>query len=479
MQVVKLTNGIEVPLIGLGTNTFGKHNHNWNGELNFDTREIENALEVGYKFFDTAIVYRNEAVLGLAYKSAKVFRHHIFLQTKLPTRGNYIKDEETIREAIGESLHKLSTSYIDVVLIHQPRPVDEENLRVYRVLEKLVDEGKINAIGVSNFSISQLDYLLKHARIKPAINQIEIHPGYWNEELVNFCQEQGVLVQAWSPLFRTANEYRDVLVNIGKKYNKTWAQVVIRYLTQKGIMVIAKSHDKQRQEENINVFDFELSAEDNALIASLNKPTFPKLGILGGTGFVGAALSSEALRLGYEVTNVSLDARLVPANHLIQVKKDITKEDVSSDLKDVDYLIASLNGLGDEYMTVYKAAVEVAKKIQKPLVVIGTYANLFLKNSYKKVLETLEGEEKESEAIKASVLDLLKEEKDLKWTYISPSRVVDKYHLHHDYNLGSTFLLENRHGESIVSVIDLVDFALDVASKQDKFDKLQLTICNR
>lgn len=172
MQVVKLTNGIEVPLIGLGTNTFGKHNHNWNGELNFDTREIENALEVGYKFFDAAIVYRNEAVLGLAYKSAKVFRHHIFLQTKLPTRGNYIKDEETIREAIGESLHKLSTSYIDVVLIHQPRPVDEENLRVYRVLEKLVDEGKINAIGVSNFSISQLDYLLKHARIKPAINQI-------------------------------------------------------------------------------------------------------------------------------------------------------------------------------------------------------------------------------------------------------------------------------------------------------------------
>ncbi|HKM02784.1 MAG TPA: aldo/keto reductase, partial [Bacilli bacterium] len=161
MQVVKLNNGIELPTIGLGTNTFGKVDNNWNGEINFKTKEIETALKAGYTFLDTAIVYRNEAVLGLGYKKAGILRHRVYLQTKLPSSGLYVKDENAIREAIGESLHKLATSYIDVVLIHQPRPIDEENLKIYQVLEKLVDEGKINTIGVSNFSIAQLDYLLK------------------------------------------------------------------------------------------------------------------------------------------------------------------------------------------------------------------------------------------------------------------------------------------------------------------------------
>lgn len=479
MKFVRLNNGIELPLIGMGTNTFGKHNHNWNGELDFDTREIECAFKVGYTFFDTAIVYRNEAVLGLAHRSAKVMRHHFFLQTKLPGFGLYIKDEEAIREAIGESLHKLSTSYIDVVLIHQPTPSDEDNLRIYKVLEKLVDEGKINSIGVSNFSISQLDYLLKHARIKPAINQIEIHPGYWNEALVDFCQENGVTVQAWSPLFRTSDVYKATLTKIGEKYGKSWAQVVIRYLIQKGIMVIAKSHDEQRQLENLSVFDFELTGEENALIGSLNQASFPKLAILGGSGFVGKVLNSEALRLGYEVINVSLDGKIMPANHLQIIKTDITKDkELLASIKDSDYIITCLNGDKDDYVKAHQSAIEIARKLNKPLIVIGTFSNLLVKNLNKKCVETL-SDDKEVEILRAKVLDILKEQEDLRWTYVSPSRNVDKYQRHHDYNIGGSVLLEDKHGLSEISVVDLVDFALEVATKQEQFDKQQLTICNR
>lgn len=344
MQVVTLNNGITLPLIGLGTNTFGKVNNHWHGEINFETKEIESALRLGYTFLDTAIVYRNEAVVGLAYKKAKVLRHHVFLQTKLPSSGLYIKDEEAIREAIGESLHKLSTSYIDVVLMHQPRPKDEENLKIYRVLEKLVDEGKIITIGVSNFSIEQLDYLLKHARIKPSINQIEIHPGYWNEDLIAFCQKNHVIVQAWSPLFRTSEADRLSLIEIGKKYQKSWAQVVIRYLVEQGVMVITKSHEPARQLENISVFDFSLSEEDKVAIKAMNHQNFPKLAILGGTGFVGVPLTMEGLRLGFDVINVSRHAKFMPQRHLTLVKADILEANhLSDELKDVDTLICTLN----------------------------------------------------------------------------------------------------------------------------------------
>lgn len=480
MQVVKLSNGLELPLIGLGTNTFGKVNHNWNGEINFDTSEIESALRLGYTFLDTAIVYRNEAVVGLGYKEAGVLRNHVFLQTKLPSSGAYIKDEESIREALGESLHKLSTSYIDVVLMHQPRPSDEDNLRIYRVLEKLVDEGRINTIGVSNFSIAQLDYLLKHARIKPAINQIEVHPGYWNEDLVDFCKKNNVLVQAWSPLFRTSDEYRNILIDIGKKYQKSWAQVVIRYLVEKGIMVIAKSHQEIRQAENLNVFDFALAEEDRQIISGLNKANFPKVGVLGATGFVGKALTSEALRLGYQVAGVSLNGKVMPMQHLTIIKEDVKNvESVVNKISDVDFIISSLNARGEDYISTHLNAVEIARKLKRPLVVIGTFANLKLDHLKASALDLLEGEEKDEELIKAQLLEELHKIDDVDWTYISPSRTVDKYWLHHNYNIGGRVLLKNRAGESEVSVIDLVNFALTTARWQKEFNHQQLTICNR
>lgn len=480
MQVVKLSNGLTLPLIGLGTNTFGKVNHNWNGEINFETKEIETALKLGYTFLDTAIVYRNEEVVGLAYKKAGVLRNDVFLQTKLPSSHAYIKDEVSIRKALGESLNKFSTSYIDVVLMHQPRPSDEDNLRIYRVLEKMVDEGKINILGVSNFSISQLDYLLKHARIKPAINQIEVHPGYWNEELIAFCQANKVLVQAWSPLFRTSDEYRQQLIDIGNNYNKTWAQVVVRYLIEKGVMVIVKSHDEKRQKENLDVFDFALLEDDRKKIANLNVPNFPRLGILGGTGFVGKALTSEALRIGYQVYNVSLDGKVMPQRHLEIIEVNLlTKHNLDIKLKEVDTLIATLNEKGETYLDLYKEALELAKVLNKPLIIIGTFSNLLDSHGKATLFEGLSEEEQKEEMHRYQLLNLLAKYHMVNWTYVSPSKLVNPNWLHHPYQVGGHIALFDKEGKCEISVIDLVDFALEIASKQKDYNHQQLTIGNR
>ena len=481
MQVVKLNNGREYPLIGLGTNTFGKVNNNWNGEINFETKEIETALQVGYRFLDTAIVYRNEEVIGLGVKRSGLPRQEVILQTKLPSVGNYIKDEQGIRDAVEESLKKLGTNYIDAYLMHQPRPTDEENLKIYQVLEKLVDEGKILTLGVSNFSISQLDYLLKHSRIKPSINQIEIHPGHWNNELVEFCQKQGVLVQAWSPLFRTSEVDKETLKTIGEKHHKSWAQVVINYLVSKGIMVITKSHDQTRQLENLSVFDFSLSEEDKLIISALNTPNFQRLGVLGGTGFVGRTLTIEALRLGYEVMNISLDAKIIPQKHLEMIKHDLMNvEGLEEKLKDVDTIISCLNDeVGERYLALHTNALNLAKKLNKPLVVIGTYSPLLLEDGKTSVYATLDEKTRSEEKHRVQLLEVLNNELEARWTYLSPSIVITKNGLHHDYNLGGKFLLKDGQGNSEVSLIDLVDFALSISSNQRNFNHQIVTIANR
>lgn len=481
MQVVKLNNGRDYPLVGLGTNTFGKVNNNWNGEINFETKEIESALKVGYRFLDTAIVYRNEEVVGLGVKRSGLPRHEVILQTKLPSVGNYIKDEQGIRDAVEESLKKLGTDYIDAYLMHQPRPTDEENLNIYQVLEKLVDEGKILTLGVSNFSIAQLDYLLKHSRIKPSINQIEIHPGHWNNELVDFCQKHGVLVQAWSPLFRTSDADKETLKVIGEKHKKSWAQVVINYLVSKGIMVITKSHDQMRQLENLSVFDFSLSEKENQRIASLNTPNFHRLAVLGGTGFVGRTLTIEALRLGYEVINISLDAKIIPQKHLEMMKHDLMDiETIEDKLKDVDTIISCLNDeVGERYLTLHTNALNLAKKLNKPLVVIGTYSTLLLEDGKTSVYATLDEKTRSEEKHRVQLLEVLNNELEARWTYLSPSIVITKNGFHHDFNLGGKFLLKDAQGNSEVSLIDLVDFALSISSNQRNFNHQVVTIANR
>ncbi len=480
MQVVALTNGTTLPLIGLGTNTFGKVANNWNGALNYQTKEIESAIHLGYTFLDTAIVYRNEAVIGLGYKAAGKRREDLIIQTKLPVSSHYIKDEKAIRTAIENSLRAIDSDYIDIVLIHQPRPSDEENLRIYRVLETLVDEGKIRMLGVSNFSIVQLDYLLTHARHRPVVNQIEIHPGYWNEELVTYCLNMNVIPQAWSPLFRTSKHDQHILGQIGKKYDKTWAQVVIRYLTQKGVMVITKSHDERRQKDNLNVFDFTLTSEECQQIAALNTPNFPRLGVLGGTGFIGKSLTIEALRIGYQVVNVSIDGHIMPQRHLTIVEQDVRDvEPLATKLSGVDYLITALNDeRADEYLFIHLKAIELALRLNVPLIVIGTYTNLYESNLQTRLIDRLEKTDKQVEQVKMEVLDLLKKHPSLAWTYIAPSPHVDSRFIHQPYQVGGSVVLTNKNGKAEVSIVDLVDFALLVADAQANVNHQILTIAS-
>ncbi len=481
MPVVKLANGLVLPPLGLGTNTFGKVDHNWNGEINFSTTEIVTALQAGYRFLDTAIVYRNEEVVGLALKESGLAREEVIVQTKLPVIAHYIKDEVAIRSAVQDSLARLDTHYIDILLIHQPRPSDEENLRIYQVLEALVDEGKVRHLGVSNFSISQLDYLLKHSRIKPILNQIEIHPGYWNEELVDFCLAHHVLAQAWSPLFRTSKADQKVLESIASQYHKSWAQIVIAYMIEKGIHVIVKSHDEKRQKENLNVFDFSLTAEDKARIAALNIPNFRRLGLLGGTGLIGKVLTMEALRMGYEVVNVSLDGAIMPQRHLEIIKHDIKQSvALASRLEHVDALIVSLNDeKEEEYLYIHLKAIEIARRIQKPLIVVGTSSVLYHPDKRGRLIDEVEASRYALEKARVEVLDLLSQHRDIDWTYLAPARHIDTRHIHQPYNLGGDIMLKDKDGQSRVGIIDLVDVALLISDQQDNYHHQVVSIASR
>ena len=268
MKTIKLNNGIEIPLIGIGTNTFGKVDNLFFSDLNYDTKELEYAIRNGYRLIDTAIAYRNEKVIGKAVVESGLARSDFIITTKIPGRDGYIKEHE-VRKAIEQSLTNLQTDYIDIVLIHHPWQNLEEILQVYQVLESFVESGQIKTIGVSNFKNNQLQYLLENAKIKPAINQIASYPGKWQDDLVTFGQDNGVVIQAWSPLKNVSDSQKEILNEIGKKYNKSWAQVILNYQVSRGVVVIPKSHNEIRQQENFDIFDFTLTKEENQVISNL------------------------------------------------------------------------------------------------------------------------------------------------------------------------------------------------------------------
>ncbi len=269
MEYIKLNNGPDMPVLGSGTNTFGKADRNYNGDINFDTSEIESAIKLGYRHFDTAISYRNEAVVALGLERSGLAREAFFLTSKIPGRQPYNTDIETMKQAIESSLENLNTSYIDLYLIHHPWDDPDGILTMWGVLESYVDSGKIRSIGVSNFDEKQLSHLLENGRIKPAVNQIESHPGHWNHEIITFCQSHGIVPVAWGPLGRTSAEAKLVLDEIGRPYDKTGAQVSLRYQLDRGVAVIPKSHNSERQAQNMDVFDFRLTPGDRARIAGL------------------------------------------------------------------------------------------------------------------------------------------------------------------------------------------------------------------
>ncbi len=261
MQEVKLNNGVEMPLLGFGV--FQVTN------LEECERSVLDAIETGYRLIDTAASYKNEEAVGKAIKKSGVAREKLFVTTKLWIQSN---GYEATKKAFENSLKKLQLDYLDLYLIHQPYG---DVYGEWRAMQDLYKEGKIRAIGVSNFHPDRLIDLIIHNEIVPAVNQIETHPFHQQIETQQFLQENNVQIESWGPFAEGKNNifHNELLLSLGKKYNKSIAQVILRWLTQRGVVAIPKSVRKERMEENFSIFNFELSAEDMETIKTLDTKT--------------------------------------------------------------------------------------------------------------------------------------------------------------------------------------------------------------
>lgn len=252
-----LSNGIKIPSIGFGTYKSGDNN---------ETAEIvKYALECGYRQIDTALFYGNEVGIGNAIKESKVKREDIFLVTKLWNDDHGY--DKTI-EAFNNSLKRLQVEYLDLYLIHWPNKLNAET---WRAFEDLYKAGKVKAIGVCNFKIGHLEELKKTAKIMPMVNQVEVHPQSSKNEMLNYCIENNIQLIAWSPIMRGKLFTNELMLNLSEKYQKSVAQVILRWHIQRGVIPIPKSSNKTRIKENLNVFDFEISNEDMKSIYMLNE----------------------------------------------------------------------------------------------------------------------------------------------------------------------------------------------------------------
>lgn len=269
MKYFRMNNGLMIPVLGTGTNTFGKENGDFFGKITYDTKELVSAIQLGYRLIDTAIYYRNEAVIGKAVKESNIDRREFFITSKIPEKKEYTESNESIKYHVEQSLKLLDMDYLDLYLIHFPLESNEENLRVWRVLETFVDKGLIKSMGVSNFNENQLSYLIEHARIKPVINQFQSYPGKHQQRLIDFCKANDIIPEAYQSLAKVDTKTKDKLIEIAKPYNKSWSQICLNYQINQGLVVIPKSHNKQHQFENIDVFDFELTTNDKETIKNM------------------------------------------------------------------------------------------------------------------------------------------------------------------------------------------------------------------
>jgi 2,5-diketo-D-gluconate reductase A len=258
MQKVILNNGVEMPILGFGVYQIQ------------DPKECEqsvyNAIMAGYRLIDTAAAYLNEEAVGRAIKRSGVPREELFITTKL-----WVQDAgyESTKKAFARSLERLQLDYLDLYLIHQPFG---DVYGSWRAMEELNREGKIRAIGVSNFQMDRLVDLMIHNEVIPAVNQVETHPFCQQIESAKLMKENNVQIESWGPFAEGRNNMfqNEILVSIAEKYNKSVAQVILRWLTQRGVVAIPKSVRKERIIENFNIFDFELSQEDMERIAALD-----------------------------------------------------------------------------------------------------------------------------------------------------------------------------------------------------------------
>lgn len=269
MRYLKMNNGLSIPVLGTGTNTYGKENNEFRGKINYDTKELRSAIELGYRLIDTAIMYRNEAVIGKAVKESGIDRVEFFITSKIPPEKEFTETDDLVSHHIEESLKALDLGYIDLYLIHFPQESNEENLRIWRVLESYVEKGLLKSIGVSNFNEDQLSYILKHAKIKPVLNQFQSYPGKHQQSLIDFCKVNNVIPEAYQSFAKLESETKDKLSKLADKYGKLWSQVILNYQINEGLVVIPKSHNKDRQFKNIDVFDFTLTNEDKKIIKSM------------------------------------------------------------------------------------------------------------------------------------------------------------------------------------------------------------------
>lgn len=256
MNYVTLDNGVEVPQLGFGVFQIPPQ----------QTKEaVLKAIEIGYRHFDTAQAYFNEEGVGEAIAESGIDRSEFFITTKVwHSHHGY----EKTKEACEESLKKLQTDYIDLYLIHQNIG---DVFGTWRALEELYEKGKVKAIGVCNFTESRFTNLALHSKIKPMVNQIEINPFYQQQGTEDFHAKFGTLIESWGPLAEGRNGIfsNPVLSEIGEKYGKSVAQVIIRWIIQRGIIVFPKSAKPERMAENIDVFDFELTKDDMEKIKEL------------------------------------------------------------------------------------------------------------------------------------------------------------------------------------------------------------------
>lgn len=264
MNTYKLGNGVLIPNVGFGT---------WQAtEGEEAVNSVKTALELGYRHIDTAFFYKNEVSVGKGIKASGVDRKEIFVTTKV---WNSERGFEKALEAFDVSLKNLGLDYIDMFLIHWPASENqfenwkELNAETWRALEKLYADGKVRAIGVSNFYVSHLSALLETAKVKPMVNQIEFHPGMTQNEVVDFCVKNDILIEAWSPLGRGNVLDNEVLVALAAKYKVSVPQLCIRWIVQKGHLPLPKSVTPERIKANLDIYDFEISQEDIAAIDNL------------------------------------------------------------------------------------------------------------------------------------------------------------------------------------------------------------------
>ncbi len=261
MQTVKLNNGVEIPILGFGVFQI-------TDPVECERCVIE-AIQTGFSHIDTAASYQNEEAVGRGIKQSGVARESLFITTKLwIQRHGY----EGTLEAFERSLKRLQLDYVDLYLIHQPFG---DVYGEWRAMEELYQQGRVRAIGVSNFQPDRIMDLLIHNQITPAVNQIEVNPFQQQIDTQQFLQDNGVQVEAWAPFAEGRNDIfrNELLLSIAAKHNKSVAQVILRWIVQRGIIALAKTTRKERMLENISIFDFELDAEDLAAMTTLDTKT--------------------------------------------------------------------------------------------------------------------------------------------------------------------------------------------------------------